>query len=48
MLLDKTYTADKEPKGKKVKGQFTSIRRPEIIFEKVSKKHLHLKEFLAL
>ena len=27
MLLDKTYTADQEPKGRKVNGQFTSIHR---------------------
>ena len=27
MLLDKTYTADQEPRGRKVKGQFTSIHR---------------------
>ena len=29
MLLDKTYTADQEPKGKKVKGQFTSLHRSD-------------------
>ena len=30
MLLDKTYTADQEPKERKVKGQFTSLHRPVI------------------
>ena len=43
MLLDKTYTADQEPKGRKVKGQFTSIHRPDIIFEGVSVIQLHSK-----
>ena len=47
MLLDKTYTADQEPKGRKVKGQFTSIHRPDIIFEGVSIIQLHLKWFCS-
>ena len=35
MLLDETYTADQEPKGRKVKGQFTSLS-PFVIYEPVS------------
>ena len=46
MLLDKTYTADQEPKGRKVKGQFTSIHRPDIIFEGVSKNTIAFKMVL--
>ena len=46
MLLDKTYTADQEPKGKKVKGQFTSLHR-SVIHKGVSKIQLHLKWFCS-
>ena len=44
MLLDETYTAGQEPKGKKVKGQFTSLRR-SVIRKSVSKIQLRLKWF---
>ena len=43
MLLDKTYTADQEPKGRKIKGQFTSLYRSDIIFEGVSIIQFHSK-----
>ena len=42
MLLDKTYTTDQEPKGKKVKGQFTSLHR-SVIHKSVSKIQLKSK-----
>ena len=35
MLLDETYTADQEPAGEEVKGQFTSLS-PFVMYEPVS------------